>query len=85
MQWTVVPRREVLASGKSFQRPLYKVSEGFRFWVFLRAVQAIKMATKTHYKVSHKIEAFYAGGAVSLASNGELLACAYYDEVKVAA
>lgn len=41
------------------------------------------MATKTHYKVAQKIEAFYAGGAVSFARSGELIACAYYDEVKV--
>ena len=41
------------------------------------------MATKTHYKVAHRIEAFYAGGAISLSFDGESIACAYYDEVKV--
>ena len=41
------------------------------------------MATKTHYKVSQKLEPFYAGGALSLSKSGELIACAYYDEVKV--
>lgn len=47
-------------------------------------VDGIEMATaKTHYKVSHKIEAFYSGGAVSLARSGDLIACAYFDEVKV--
>lgn len=43
------------------------------------------MAAKTHYKVSNKIEAFFAGGAISLSKDGELIACAYYDEVKVVA
>lgn len=41
------------------------------------------MAARTHYKVKHKIEAFYSGGAVSLSRTGDLVACAYYDEVKV--
>ena len=62
---------------------LYKVSEGFPANVSNGAAHGVKMATKTHYKVAQKLEAFYAGGALSFAKSGELIACAYYDEVKV--
>jgi hypothetical protein len=38
---------------------------------------------KTLYRASSKIEAFYAGGAIALSNDGTLVACAYYDEIKV--
>ena len=62
---------------------MYKVSEGFQVMSRLDALSCIQMTTKTHYKVAHRIEVFYAGGAISLSNSGKLIACAYYDEVKV--